>query len=455
MMRLRDLPTSVTARLVASAVAILAVVVAGLVTAELLGSRSRIDTEMRSSSDLAQMVIHYAMRGIGSEPDPEAALRQLAQELDAMRHIEVQYLAEDDSIPNLPNPAPPRVKHAPHWFAAHISTAPARRLYPVIAGGRVYGTMVVTDYPGDEIDEIWDDLWHEILGLVLAALLITAAITWVVRRALRPVEAVADGMERMNHGQFTTVEDVEVYELRNIGNRFNALGNSLQRAGADNRLLIDRMMTIQEHEREEIARELHDEVGSTLFSIRAELVALRNPEPGDDDIAHRIGDLESMIETVQRRNGRLLERLRPMALDYLSLADAIRDLVMTWDTRAGDTRWMYDVDDEIGEPDRASALAIYRVVQECLTNAARHAHARWVKVGAWSDRATRRLHVEIRDDGVGPPPDLHMGYGLLGATERVHKLGGTLSVGRNSPRGMIVSFDVPAAEMAALRIHGP
>jgi two-component system, NarL family, sensor histidine kinase UhpB len=83
-------------------------------------------------------------------------------------------------------------------------------------------------------------------------------------------------------------------------------------------------------------------------------------------------------------------------------------------------------------------------VEECLANAARHSCARQVTVRAWHAPPTGRLHLEVADDGVGSPSRLQMGYGLLGATERVRSIGGTLGISSNQPSGLIFSFILPA-----------
>ncbi len=448
-MRLRDLRNSVTGRLIASATGTLVFVITGAVSAELLNSRKRIDAEIHSSTSLAETVIGYALRGLSADPSPDDTIWRLAQHLSGTRHIEVQYLPQDGASPKWQPDHRPRGKHAPSWFVRLFDTTPTRTLYPVTVNGAAHGTLVVTGYGDNELDEIWDDLCREVLWLTVVTLLVTLAMVWVAHHALRPVEAVADGLDRMSQGHFTVLDDADVYELRRLSERFNTLAASLQRAGADNRLLIDRIMTIQESEREDVARELHDEMGALLFSIRAELVALRRSELRTEIAADNIADLEGMIEEMQWRNGRLLERLRPMALDHLSFADALRDLVGAREGRAGGICWQCDIEGDIGNVNKDTGLAIYRIVQECLTNVSRHAQASHASVRVWCNAETQKLHVEVVDDGVGPPLDMRVGYGLLGAIERVRKLGGVFRIDRHEQGGMIVGFHLPAATTPA------
>jgi two-component system, NarL family, sensor histidine kinase UhpB len=454
-MKLRDLRNSVTVRLMTSAVISLVVVVAGSTVVELLQSRNRIDAEMRSGSELAEMVIGYAMRAVNAESDPEAAARQLAQNLNNMRHVVVQFVPRNIDLPTELKKQEVRTKHPPFWFESLFRTNSIPQLYPVLAQRSMLGTVVVMGYADDEINEIWKDLCNQLVWLATIALMITCAMIWTARLALRPLEAVAAGMDRLSRGEFTVLDDAQVYELRRINERFNTLGASLQRASTDNKILIDRMMALQESEREDIARELHDEIGSALFSLRAELVAWRNPGPEDGAVADRIDGLEAIIEDVQLRNGRILSQLRPVALDHLSLIDALRDLVEAWGSRGSSICWTSEIENCAGRVDQKDAVAIYRVVQECLTNAARHSKARHVIVRVWRASTTRRLHIEIADDGIGCPSGLQMGYGLLGATERVRNLGGTLRIDPNRPSGMILSFSLPfpAEELTVVNLE--
>jgi two-component system, NarL family, sensor histidine kinase UhpB len=443
-MKLRDLRNSVTARLISSSLVSLAVAIVGSVTAEVLQSRARIDAEIRSSTELADMVIGYAMPGVQAAPDTAAAARRLTQDLNHMRHIAVEYVPQGGTQSSWPMNRKPRTEHPPFWFIALFETSSTSKLYPMAVSHSARGAIVVTGYADDEIEEIWYELCGRLLWLTIIALMITGAMVWMARLALRPIEAVANGMDRLSRGEFTVLDDSQVYELRRIGDRFNTLGASLRRAGADNKILIDRMMALQEAEREDIARELHDEIGSALFSLRAELVALHRLSPDGDALTDRIDDMEAIIEDVQWRNGRILAQLRPMALDHLSLTDALRDLVATWNGRMCGICWISEIEDCAEAVYQDGALAIYRVVQECMTNAARHSQARHVKVRLWRTPTTGRLHVEVVDDGIGYPSSLRMGYGLLGASERVRKLGGSLRIGRNQPAGTIASFSLPA-----------
>ena len=160
-MKLRDLRNSVTVRLVASCIISLAVAVIGSATAAVLESHSRIVAEMRSGSELAELVISYAMRGVQLEPDPEAAARRLAGDLDHMRHILVAYVPQGGVVPSKTEKRASRIEHPPVWFISLFEVSSIRKFYPVVANGSARGSIVVTGYADDEIAEIWGELGGE------------------------------------------------------------------------------------------------------------------------------------------------------------------------------------------------------------------------------------------------------------------------------------------------------
>src|SRR5262249_4815 len=117
--------------------------------------------------------------------------------------------------------------------------------------------------------EIWSGLVFllELLGVISIAIVTLLYLT--ARFTLKPLHELADGLDRLEHGQFEALAEIKGAELHRIGEKFNGLPRSLARTQDDNRLLIDRLMSVQDAERKELARELHDEFGASLFGIRA------------------------------------------------------------------------------------------------------------------------------------------------------------------------------------------
>jgi signal transduction histidine kinase len=155
--------------------------------------------------------------------------------------------------------------------------------------------------------------------------------------------------------------------------------------------------------------------------------------------------VNAMVDVVRRMSG----ELRPGVLDDLGLGPAIRWQVREFQRRSGLTTRLAGLGD-LPEMDPERALAVFRIVQEALTNVARHARATAVEIGAVI--ADGRLRLEIRDDGRGIPPTApndRAPLGILGMQERAAAWGGTVSVGPATPAGTVVVLEMPVEVPAA------
>lgn len=213
--------------------------------------------------------------------------------------------------------------------------------------------------------------------------------------------------------------------------------------------LTRHLLVVQEEERRRLARELHDELGQHCAAIRFEARCLRQGLAAVDRALARqleasadaIGNSAAALHADLRR---LLTRLRPVALDTLGLESALEDLIANWQRT-----YSIVVERRIGDlgalPDGV-AIAIFRVVQEALTNIARHAQARRVAVQAVVEHDV--IAVDIRDDGRGFPPDGPpggYGFGLTGMEERVAGFGGVLTLFGTAGGGVHVAVRIPVA----------
>jgi signal transduction histidine kinase len=216
------------------------------------------------------------------------------------------------------------------------------------------------------------------------------------------------------------------------------------------RALTERIEQMREAERTRIARELHDELGHLLTGIKLDVSAavrrLRdltsNADPGRaerevlDRLQSGIGQIDIAIAMVRR----ISTDLRPAALDHRDLEGAIEDEARRVAARSGLTiRVSSHVDTVIaGEP----ATAAFRIFQEALTNAVRHARA--TKISARVSIWQHHLLIFVRDNGVGFSSTAVGGHlGLLGMRERASSLGGTLEVRSRQGRGTLVAVVLP------------
>lgn len=216
-------------------------------------------------------------------------------------------------------------------------------------------------------------------------------------------------------------------------------------AEVDRRELLRRLGTAQEDERRRIARNLHDQMGQLLIALGLGLKALENATPDLSPARPHLAQLRELTDQIGREFHQLALDLRPTALDDLGLQTALANYAAAWAERSG-----VEVDFESAGPDTArlpevAETALYRVVQEALTNVLRHAGARRVSlVLQWSPG---QAVVVVEDDGVGFDAELTTGpvgrLGLLGMRERVALVGGTLTIESSPGRGTTIIACVP------------
>jgi protein-histidine pros-kinase len=242
----------------------------------------------------------------------------------------------------------------------------------------------------------------------------------------------------------------ELIELRRIASGFNHLAERLQETSLGQRQLAQRLLSVREEERRHLARELHDEFGQCLTSIRAdaacatELARESLPEllPSTEAISRVTAH---MMEALQG----ILHQLRPIGLETFGLRAGLEQLVRGWQQGSqGKCRYVLAVDGEIDDLPDDLAVSLYRIVQESLTNAARHGEPGEVRVELRRD--ARRIRLVVQDDGHGAAwHSAGSGLGVLGMHERVQALGGAFSLTPRTPHGMQVKAAFP------LQAHKP
>jgi signal transduction histidine kinase len=219
----------------------------------------------------------------------------------------------------------------------------------------------------------------------------------------------------------------------------------LQARNVDLARLSARMIEQHEEERRRLSRELHDETAQVFSAVKMELGVLRDGiDPGQ---AERLDHALALIDTGIRSIRSVTNDLRPSLLDDLGLLPALRSLVADFDSRSG-IRAELVAPAALPPLSKEAELALFRALQEALSNVRRHADARTVHVGIGVSPAGVRL--EVRDDGRGPPEDslerleLQGHMGLAGMRQRISALGGGVRFGGRPGSGASLEVLVPA-----------
>jgi two-component system sensor histidine kinase UhpB len=349
-------------------------------------------------------------------------------------------------------------RNAPLWYTRLV--APVVEPSDIAIGG---GRLVIRANSSRAVLDGWDGLLHLLWMGAIALAVINLAVFWLAGRVLRPLGIVVDGLKRMESGDYAArLPILRGREGRLMSTTFNrtaqAVADSLadRRAAAEarDRLRENRELTqmIQSHieeERRTIARELHDELGQSITAIRSfGLIIQQQVKPGDERVAEAarlvVDTATHMYDAVHE----MIPRLRPFALDSFGLADAVGDLVAAWRTRHTGVAMLLQVADPLPELGATQSICAYRIVQEALTNAIRHAGASQITVNLHADPA--QLIVQVSDDGSGLPPDWERGghYGVRGMRERAVASGGNLQLISQPGKGTQVVGRLPLSPLS-------
>ncbi|MET0981863.1 MAG: ATP-binding protein [Telluria sp.] len=218
-----------------------------------------------------------------------------------------------------------------------------------------------------------------------------------------------------------------------------------------NRDLARQLLLVQENERRTLARELHDELGQNCTAIRADATYILHARPGDSiGIAASAQRIAATAEAVYGLVRTMLRRLRPMTLDSLGLVPALHELCEQWEEQTGISCGFFPfaVPEDLDDP---VCITLFRLVQEGLTNVARHAHATQVRIELRRDDGNRQLMLSIEDDGCGMAAgsDAPAGFGLTGMRERVANLQGRLQIGSAPGQGVRIEAMLPVTRAGA------
>jgi signal transduction histidine kinase len=317
---------------------------------------------------------------------------------------------------------------------------------PVMLRGSRLGEAVVSVDPAVQTAEAWHEAGRLILALAIALPLLCVLVYAALARALRPTRLISTGLERIAAGDLTTrLPPFDLAELSAVRDVFNHLAESLDTALAERAELTRKLIALQDEERRHLARELHDEFGQSLAAIRALASSAR--QTAAQDCPSLLGECDGIARTASGMMETLrgaLFRLRPPEVEELGLVASLEGLVAGWNGRSrGETRFAIRFDGTFETLPASISANLYRIVQEALTNAAKHAGA--TKVNLELTMHEGEIALAIDDDGRSTDPVAKSGMGLLGMRERVAALRGRLSFEAGPQGGSALRVVIPLA----------
>jgi two-component system sensor histidine kinase UhpB len=405
--------------------------VLGIVSLRIFAGTQLID-ENEPAARSAQLIADALNVTLRLSPDPQHTLEAFGQSLGTAGAI--QFRRVRTGAPVHPPSAGTAPENVPAWFLGLMTLPDVGASYPIMIEASHVGDIVFSPDISADIFEKWIGfLAIACSGIALTAL--TALIAYFTAgAALEPLRDLGAGLTRMRGGNYQElIPATGPPEIRKSCEEANELARTLSRLSQDNRDLLRKIVSLQDDERRDLARELHDELGPLLFGIRANTVALLEAVPQDrEQLDSPAEGVMQSVEALQQANRRILDRLRPLYIQDLGLEKSIQTLLRNARSQAPELELTSKIDDSLAEMDGLLSQTIYRVIQEGVTNVLRHARASSMNVAAAIQH--RQLLIEISDDGVGFPDKNVFGRGLTGMHERVRALGGTFQLLRDSGR---------------------
>jgi two-component system sensor histidine kinase UhpB len=428
---------SLRGRVIALVALMLLISVSFYVAISWSSARSDLAAELSAARTGGLQTVRSAFEDLPRSDHPQRDLRQLVGTFDGNRHVTATVVDRLGQVRLRSRPAMP-TDMAPGWFAKYLRPDVTTVTVPIPDGSG--DVLALRPEPASDIAARWSASLNAARVFGITAVVGLALIFWVIGRALEPLAELSQGLQRIGaSGYRERVREKGPPELHSLQRGFNDMAKRLAEIDERNRALEAQLLTIQDEERAEIARDLHDEIGPHLFAVTldAEMIG-RSLNQGDTKaIPGQIRSIQSAVSYMQRQVRELIARLRPTRAAELGLEAAIGDLMTFWQGRQPDVEFVTELDGADSDVPEPLRDVIYRVVQEAVANALKHADTKQVAVKVARNKDD--VSVSVANRGIAKPQAPAVpGLGLASMRERVHAAAGELSIDRSS-RGWTVA----------------
>ncbi|MDC0598529.1 histidine kinase [Gammaproteobacteria bacterium] len=330
---------------------------------------------------------------------------------------------------------------APHWF---INFVKPENMQPVRIFSQLNGDEIsVWINPENEIEAAWGDTRRTMLIRFGSSIFFSLLFFYLVRGWLKPTDVIETVLQDVEEGDYSRrVPTLDLPEFHQIGEKINHLTSALGNSKSENERLTRRSLTIQEKERRYLSQELHDSLGQSISAVKAIAVSIaQRSKELDPVISESANKIEQITDTAYSSVRKMMSSLRPSILDELGLVPALRYMLDDWNENHEDTFARFRIDGNFENLHESQEINVYRIVQEALTNIAKHAKAEYVDI-VLSGREVVTLN--INDDGQGfEMKSVEKGMGLMGIKERVHTLQGQLAIFSRPRQGVTIQIEFP------------
>lgn len=423
------------------------VFISTMMAREIVNARSSVLEEIEAANLVAAQVLGQVAVIYRRSNDKQVV--NFLEQLGRVRANEVEYRDQQQNLIYQSPPSPyKKDRFAPEFYADLIM--------PKITTKKIVletGVITITPDPSRAILDGWDEL-RELLITGLLALLITNVIGFFfIGRWLKPFGTIREALQALEKGNHDIrLENLHGKEASLIGHAFNQMVGSVnetiiakaEKAKAEALLSSQKQFAHQlqthiENERKDLARELHDELGQSLTAIRAIATSIDKQSKDNPQLQK---STQLMLQAAgETYDGmlRLIPKLRPIAIDQLGLEGALLDMFDRLKTTNSNIEFNLNI--ECSKQADEVNLALYRIIQEAVNNAIKHANPSTITVNL--SETNNFIELTINNDGKSPGQLSNAGhFGIEGMQERAHFVGGDLSFNTSGSGGLVVQLKI-------------
>ena len=425
---------------------LLVAIVIGL-SAIILSAKNNVRQEILSTQSLAVFAIENGIeRNPGNVYFKKQGENLGLSKLNELRHLKIKFYDENNQIKDQTSSDLSKIEIPPNWFIyimEEFSTSlPEKKIYVNLVDKKL-GYILINPEPLYEYSEIWQQIISGFLAILLFFGLVNTMIFIVFYHTLKPINSIIEGFQKLEDENYKArISKTNIKELDIIGLKFNEMVKKLREGNTKIHKLSQDLINSQEYEKKELARNLHDELGQSLTAIQAEAASIKRNKKEES----RILALESIItisKNMMLSTRELIKKLSLGILEEMGLEIAITDLVNNWSKRYPRKTLNYFYDKRLDNLIPISFEArIYRIIQEALTNIAKHSNPKNVNISLKLKKNMKYLEIKIFNDGVKSKLKNTGGIGLLGMVERVNQMSGTINFKKKNNFEIIIVLKV-------------
>jgi len=404
----------------------------GLMTIMMV-TQKNVREEVLSTMSLAEFAIE---QGVKKNPDFYLFQRDNNElgisELSGIRHLKIQFFDQNDILLEETLNTLDEIKPPPAWFINVIESLSDKIFFSKInieQRGELTGYILIKPEPIYEYAEIWQQIKVGLWIILSFLILINFVVLLLFSHMIKPINKIIEGFEKLESGNFKSkIKKSNILELDIIGKKFNSMIDNLRRSNNKIHKLSQNLIDVQEQEKSELARDLHDELGQSLTALQAEAASISksNKKKSRDEAIFNVIKLSKNMMLSTRE---IIKKLNLGLIEDLGFESALIDLFENWKRRFMGVKFEYFIDERaINKISKKKTAHLYRIFQEALTNIAKHSSPKAIQISIRYIENSNKIKILISNDGINNDSSNQEGLGLIGIAERVDQIQGTLDI---------------------------